>query len=137
MLRVLQHYLPIRTTLLVFGESLLLLAVVGCLMSMHLWDLAAGIRGTEFTPIWRDLVARELYAREALEIAITSSVGVVILTQITLAFARLYEFTLSASPFRRAARFIEAGGAALFVNLLLLVIAHAWNLERVHTFPGL
>jgi sugar transferase (PEP-CTERM system associated) len=137
MLRVLQHYLPIRTTLLVFGESLLLLAVVGCLMSMHLWDLAAGIRGEEFTPIWRDLVARELYAREALEIAITSSVGVVILTQITLAFARLYEFALSASPFRRAARFIEAGGAALFVNLLLLVIAHTWDLERVHTFPGL
>jgi len=137
MLRLLQHYLPIRTTLLVLGESLLLLAVVGSLMSMHLWDLASGIRGAEFTSIWRDLVARELYAREALEIALTCSVGVVVVTQITLAFARLYEFSVSASPFRRAARFIEAGGAAIFANLLLLVIAHAWNLERVHTFPGL
>ena len=137
MLRVLQHYLPIRTTLLVLGESLVLLAVVGALMSMHLWDLASGIRGVEFTPIWRDLVARGLYASEALEIALTSSVGVVILTQVALAFARLYDFALSASPFRRAARFIEAGGAAIFANLLLLVIAYGWDLERVHTFPGL
>lgn len=137
LLRVLQHYLPIRTTLLVLGESLVLLAVVGVLMSIHLWDLASGIRGAEFTPVWRDLVARGLYAQEALEIALTSSVGVVILTQVALAFARLYDFALSASPFRRAARFIEAGGAALFANLLLLVIAHAWDLQRIHTFPGL
>ncbi|MBL6721380.1 MAG: exopolysaccharide biosynthesis polyprenyl glycosylphosphotransferase [Planctomycetes bacterium] len=131
MLRVLQHYIPLRTLLLVLGEGLLLAAVVGYGLTLHLDGLEID------SPAWRRLIDRRLYAEEALEICLVSTLGVVALTQVMLAFGRLYDFWVSASPFKRAARFAEAGGLAIAANLVVFLFARFWEIPRLHDFPGL
>lgn len=131
MLRVLQHYIPLRTLLLVLGEGILLAAVVGYGLTLHLDGIEVD------SPAWRRLIDRRLYAEEAFEISLVSTLGVVGLTQIMLAFGRLYDFWVSASPFKRAARFAEAGGLAIAANLAVYLFARLWAIPRLHDFPGL
>ena len=75
MLRVLQHYIPLRTLLLVLGEGILLAAVVGYGLTLHLDGIEVD------SPAWRRLIDRRLYAEEAFEISLVSTLGVVGLTQ--------------------------------------------------------
>ncbi len=138
MLRVLQHYLPVRTALLVLGDFLILAAVVGAGMSQHLWELLDGRSSADTQEIMRILMLRgNLRPNEGLARCLVSTATVVILTQIVIAFSGLYEFSTSSSRVRRAARFVEAAGAALGLSLFAMLLARGWGLERVLDFPGL
>ena len=55
MLRVLQHYLPIRTALLVFSESILFLLVLSAGVTQHLWAAAMGRRDPDHAEVLREL----------------------------------------------------------------------------------
>lgn len=131
MLRVLRHYVPLRTLLLVLGEGALLAFVVAWVMTLHLTDMDPA------SPEWRRIVERRLYPDQAFKTCLFSSLGVVALTQLVLAFGRLYHFWVSASPFQRAARFAESGGLAIVVNLVVLFLARQYEIPRLHDFPGL
>ncbi|MFT7680301.1 MAG: lipopolysaccharide/colanic/teichoic acid biosynthesis glycosyltransferase [Planctomycetota bacterium] len=137
MLRVLQHYLPVRTALLVIGEALLLLAVVGAGMSQHLWELLDGRGGTDFLELRRLLASSGHEPREALLRCLVSTAVVTLVSMVAIGFNQLYEFHISSSRFQRAARFVESLGTALTMNLVLLLLARGLDLHQVLDFPGL
>ena len=137
MLRVLQHYLPIRTAFLVFGEALLLVAIVGAGMSNHLWELLAGRRSTNYPGLSRSLARLGLEPQEGLTRCLVSATLITLISMIAIGFNQLYEFHISSSRFRRAARFVESLGIAIALNLGLLIVAHLLGLQKVLDFPGL
>lgn len=137
MLRVLQHYLPVRTALLVLGDAILLVAVVSAGMSHHLWELLAGRRGTGDMALSRSLARIGLEPQEGLFRCLVSAVLVALVSMIAVGFNQLYEFHVSSSRYRRAARFVESLGTAMALNLGLLLLANLLGLDQVLDFPGL
>ena len=137
MFRVLQHYLPVRTAMLFFGETLLLWLVVSAGMSQHLWEMLMGIRGDDFQELSRALGRRGLGAEGGLWTCVVSSLLVTVTCQVAIGFNGLYEFHVSSSRYERAARFVESAGVGVAMSLAAVGLAHFWNLERLLAFPGL
>jgi len=137
MLRVLQHYLPVRTAMLFFGETVLLWIVVSVGMSQHLWELVMGIRGENFRELNQDLGRLGLGAESGLWTCVISALLVTLICQVAIGFNGLYEFHVSSSRYERAARFVESAGAGIAMALVALAAAHFWSFGRVLAFPGL
>ena len=137
MFRVLQHYLPIRTALLFFGETVILTAVVGVGMSQHLWELLGGVRGDNYRELRLALGRLELGAEGAFWMCLLSSFLVGLVCQVAIGFNQLYEFHISSSRFERAARFVESAGAGIAMSLVLVSLIHVSDLAPKLGFPGL
>ncbi|MCP3918556.1 MAG: TIGR03013 family PEP-CTERM/XrtA system glycosyltransferase [bacterium] len=135
MLRVLQHYLPVRTALLFFSEMLILTAILAIGMSQHLWEPMAGIRGENYRSILIALSEARLPIDLGLWYCVLSSLFFAIISQVAIGFNNLYEFQVSSSRYERAARFVESAGAALALCVGAVVLAHVFELTRV--FPAL
>ena len=136
-LRVLQHFLPIRTALLFFGETLILTLLVGLGMSRHLWDSLRGIRGENFRELRLALGQLGLGELDAFWICILSAFLVALLCQVAIGFSQLYEFQVSNSRTERSSRLVEAAGAGIALCLVCVSLTHAWDLQRALNFPGL
>jgi len=143
MFRVLQHYLPIRTALLVFSETILLtLALVGG-MSRHLWDMLEGVGGASeeardrSNDLANNLANLGLMPGDAMVRCVLSAFILALLCQVAIGFNQLYDFQVSSSRYERAARFVESTGTALALSLGIAFIAHVWGLTQVLDFPGL
>ncbi len=135
MLRVLQHYLPVRTALLFFSELLILTAVLAIGMSQHLWEPFAGIRGDTYRSVMISLSEVGLPIDLGLWYCVLSSLFIALLCQVAIGFNNLYEFQISSSRYERAARFVESAGAALALCVAAIVVAHIFELSRV--FPAM
>ncbi len=137
MLRVLQHYLPVRTALLFFGETVLLWLVVSAGTTQHLWELLMGIRGENFRNLNHALGRVGVGPEGGLWICIVSALLVTLLCQVAIGFNGLYEFHVSSSRYERAARFVESAGAGVAMSLVAVGATTFWGFERVLAFPGL
>ncbi len=137
MLRVLQHFLPIRTALLFFGETLILTLVVGLGMSRHLWESMRGIRGENYRELRLALGRLGLGEQDAFLVCVLSALLVALLCQIAIGFNQLYEFQVSNSRAERSSRLIESAGAGIALCLVCVSLTHAWDLGRALNFPGL
>lgn len=137
MLRVLQHYLPIRTALLVLSEALLLWLVFGSGMSQHLWEAMSGRKDADFALVLRQLARLNLTPNDAFWRCVASALFVTLLCQVSIGFNRLYEFEISSSRYERAARFVESAGTALALSVGMTLLANFWGFERMLDFPGL
>jgi len=134
MLRVLQHYLPLRTLLLVASESLLLFAILATGMAQHLWDALAQLRDAN---LLQELAREGLSVQDARYRCLVSSGVLTVLCQISIGFNQLYDFRTSNSRYERAARFVESTGTALALVLVAVYAAHFLELRGVLDFPGL
>lgn len=137
MLRVLQHYFPVRKAMLFLGETILLWLVVGIGMSQHLWELVAGVRGDNFRQLNQALARVGLGPEGGVWLCLVSALLITLICQVAIGFNGLYDFHVSSSRFERAARFIESAGAGIALSLAAVGLAHFWNLERVLAFPGI
>jgi sugar transferase (PEP-CTERM system associated) len=129
MLRVLQHFIPVRTALLVLSEALLLALVVALGMSLHLWDPTRDLR--------LGLAHQGYSVDDALWKCVQSSMVFAGLGLVSIGFNQLYDFRISASPTTRAARFVESVGTALALSVGAIYVAHMAGLAKVLAFPGL
>ncbi len=136
MLRVLQHYIPLRITLLVLGELLILWTILSIGMSEHLWGITAE-RNIKDGYMLRELNVLELTPRQGMVRCLLSSALAAFLAQLALGFNQLYEFSVSSSRYRRAARFVESAGIAQLLNVAVMTLAHVWGLTGILDFPGL
>jgi len=137
MLRVLQHYLPIRTALLVLSEGLLLMTIFGAGMTQHLWEALSGRQDPNFGQVLRQLARLGMTPNDAFWRCLASAFLITVLCQISIGFNRLYEFQISSSRYERAARFVESAGTALALTVGMTFLAHSWGFERLLEFPGL
>jgi len=137
MLRVLQHYLPIRTALLVLSEAILFVCVLGLGMTQHLWSALAGRQDPNFLGVSRELAQLGMTPHDALIRCVLSSVLLAVVCQIAIGFNQLYDFNVSNSRYERAARFVESAGTALLLAVGAVVIADVWGLNVLIDFPGL
>ncbi len=139
MLRVLQHYFPVRTFLLVTVEALLLYAVMTAGMTQHLWDLLTDPASSEA----RDRAVAQALTRESLlpkdaAYRAAFSAGLVTLTSLLcIGLNRLYEFQISASRYERASRFVESAGIGIALSTALVIVSHMLGADVVYAFPGL
>ena len=120
MLRVLQHYFPVRTFLLVTVEALLLYAVMTAGMTQHLWDLLTdpASSGPRDRAVAQALTRESLLPKDAAYRAAFSA-GLVTLTYLlSIGINRLYEFQISASR----ARTVMVCGADWFDPKALLAV---------------
>ena len=129
MLHVLRHYLPLRKSLLILSETLLLTLVVTAGMTLHLWAPA--------DDVIRRLAEASLDPSTAIPRVALSAFLVAVFSQVTIAFHELYEFRISSSRYDRAARFLGAAGAAVLLSLAMVGLALAWQFTTVLSFPGL
>jgi hypothetical protein len=137
MLRVLQHFLPIRTALLFFGETVIMTLLVATGMSRHLWDSMRGIRGENYRELRLALGHVGLDELDAFWICILSAFLVALLCQVAIGFNQLYEFRISNSRTERSRRLVESAGAGIALCLVCVSLTHAWDLRRALNFPGL
>ncbi len=137
MLRVLQHFLPIRTALLFLGETVILTAIVGAVMSRHLWETLLGTRGENFRELRLALGHIRMGESEAFWTCLLSAFLIALLCQVAIGFNQLYEFAVSNSRRLRANRLVEAAGAGIALALACVSLTHFWGLERALNFPGL
>jgi len=139
MLRVLQHYLPVRTALLVVLEAIVLGAILGAGMTGHLWEVAADPASptAEGAEIIDRLTPLSLSPADAIRRCGLSALLVTAIGLLCLGLNRLYEFQVSASRYERASRFVESTGAGLAVSLGLVGAARVLGANGVLAFPGL
>jgi exopolysaccharide biosynthesis polyprenyl glycosylphosphotransferase len=137
MLRVLQHYLPIRTALLVLSETLILGTVLSVGLSQHLSLALSGVRTQGVGVASQELARLGLTAQDALVRCIISAFLLTLLSQVAIGFNQLYDFHVSSSRYERASRFVESAGTALALSVGITFLTHFWGLERVLDFPGL
>lgn len=138
MLRVLQHYLPVRAALLVLGETVLVGSLLIVALTHHVWAWRSGLRSTSGDPTVVERLAQlGLLPSDGFWAAVATALALTVLTQLCIGLNRLYEFQISASRFERASRFIESAGAALSVSIGALVLADVWGFERLLRVPGL
>ncbi|MEZ5975251.1 MAG: TIGR03013 family PEP-CTERM/XrtA system glycosyltransferase [Planctomycetota bacterium] len=135
MLRVLQHYLPLRIALLVVGELLILWTILSMGMSEHLWDLFGEQRKNN--PAMLAKISAHWTVQGAFVRCLVSAGLAAFLAQAALGFNQLYEFAVSSSRYRRAARFVESAGIALAINVAVMGLAHLWGFGGILDFPGL
>jgi len=130
MLHVLRHYLPLRKALLVVSETALLTAAVGAGMTAHIWsDDAASVT--------REIALQGLTRPQAGFRCVVSAFLIALVAQLAFAFNELYDFRVSGSRYERFSRFLGSSGIAIAMSLVLLVLAHLWQLDQVFDFPGL
>ena len=129
MLRVLHHYVPLRTALLGLSEALLLLAILAAGMSQHLWDASPNLRLQ---------LARQGYSvDDAFWRCVQSSAVLMLIGLVSIGFNQLYEFRVSTSRELRAKRFVESIGTALALTLGTLLLVHFSGARQLLAFPGL
>ncbi len=139
MLRVLQHYLPVRTALLVATETVLLGTVMAAGMTQHLWDLLGDpTSSTERARTVSDALTRmSLLPLDAAQHCVISALLLTVAAQLTIGLNRLYEFQISASRYERASRFVESAGGGIALCLLLTVVARLVIPGSILSFSGL
>ncbi|MFT4540081.1 MAG: lipopolysaccharide/colanic/teichoic acid biosynthesis glycosyltransferase [Planctomycetota bacterium] len=137
MLRVLSHYLPLRTALLVLSEILIVWTILSLVTTQHLWGALEGLSDPEHEGVGRLLARRNLTADDALVRCLTSSLGLTFLTVIAIGFNQLYEPRVTGSRYARAARFVESAGTAIGLTVAAIFLTHQWGLERALDFPGI
>jgi sugar transferase (PEP-CTERM system associated) len=139
MLRVLQHYFPVRTFLLVSVEALLLWAVTTAGMTHHLWDLLVDPASAD--PQSREVAVKltneSLLPRDALFRCGFSSALVTLTLLLSIGLNRLYEFQITASRYERASRFVESAGIGIALTLGLVIVSHLLGADLLYAFPGL
>jgi len=131
MLRVLQHYLPIRKALLILSETLLLTLVIGLWMTAHLWEPTERVR---------ELLNGDIPAMsvdDALLRCLSSAFLLSVLAQVAISFNELYDVRISGSRYDRAGKFVESAGSSLALTLVAVVLAKVWDLKQVLDFPPL
>jgi len=121
--------------MLVLGELLILWTVLFVGMSGHLWGLSEGRLGNH--DMLKELNTLGLSPRAAIVRCMISAGLAAFLAQMALGFNQLYEFAVSSSRYRRAARFVESAGIALAINVLVMGLAQVWGLRGILDFPGL
>jgi exopolysaccharide biosynthesis polyprenyl glycosylphosphotransferase len=139
MLRVLQHYFPVRTFLLVAMELLLLGAAMCAGMTQHLWKLLEdpATSNNAAQGVARILSGQSLLVNDAFSKCLIAAIALTLVALLCLGLNRLYEFQISASRYERASRFVESAGAGI---VLCLVVAGASRLVTPTgflSFPGL
>lgn len=137
MLRVLSHYLPLRTALLVLSESVIVWVILSLVTTQHLWGALAGVSDPEFLGVGRLLARRNLTADDALVRCLASSFLLTVLTIVSIGFNQLYEPRVTGSRYARAARFVESAGTAIALSIAAVFLTHQWGLERTLDFPGI
>lgn len=139
MLRVLQHYFPVRSVLLVAMETVLLGGIVALGMTQHLWALMDDpASATESARGVSDaLTSLSLLPRDAARHCWVAAMALTLLAQLCLGLNRLYEFQVSASRYERASRFVESAGAAIAVDLTVAGAARYLGPDSLLAFPGL
>lgn len=129
MLRVLHHYVPLRTALLGLSEALLLLTILGAGMSQHLWDAGRDLRMQ---------LARQGYSiDDAFWRCVQSSAVLMLIGLVSIGFNQLYEFRVSTTRELRAKRFVESIGTALALTVGTLLLVHFSGARQLLAFPGL
>jgi lipopolysaccharide/colanic/teichoic acid biosynthesis glycosyltransferase len=130
MLHVLRHYLPIRKLALIASELAILGLLIFIGMSSHLWwnidDLTS-----------HRIALDRLSAPDARWRCLISAFMTAGLAQVAIGFNELYDFRISSSRFERAARFLGSAASAILIVLGVVVLVHAWDIERILDFPGL
>ena len=139
MLRVLQHYFPVRTFLLVIVEALLLYAVMTAGMTQHLWDLLTDPASSDprDRAVARALTRKSLLPQDAAYRAAFSAGLVTATSLLSIGLNRLYEFQVSASRYERASRFVESAGIGIALSTALVIVSHLLGADLIYTFPGL
>jgi len=138
MLRVLSHYLPLRSSALFLSETLILVLIVGAGATQHLWGAFYGVAARDtLVHVRRDLARLSLSPEDALLRCLISSVLVALLAQLGMSFNGLYDLKISSSRYARAARFVEAAGTAVALTIGVVALTSWWGLEQVFDFPGL
>ncbi|MDP6520456.1 MAG: TIGR03013 family PEP-CTERM/XrtA system glycosyltransferase [Planctomycetota bacterium] len=129
MLRVIQHYLPLRRALLILSETVLLTVVLAAAMTSHLLDPTRAVV--------IDLAHRSMSPDTAITRCVFSALLLSIIAQVAISFNELYDFRVSSSRYERASRFVESAGSALALTLMAMFLVDAWGLSTVLDFPGL
>ena len=129
MLRVLRHYLPLRRALLILSETVLMTAVLGIGMTLHLETPSHGVVSI--------LIHDGMTVGSAFTRCLFSAFLLSTLAQVLIALNELYDFRISNSRVDRASRFVVSGGGAIAVALAAVLLARIWHLTKVLDFPGL
>jgi sugar transferase (PEP-CTERM system associated) len=139
MLRVLQHYFPVRTFLLVAMELCLLGAVMAAGMTQHLWKLLEDPSTThEGARTAANALARQsLSAEDGSQKCFIAAIALTLVALLCLGLNRLYEFQVSASRYERASRFVESAGAGVVLCLILAAMSRVTSPTGLLSFPGL
>ncbi len=139
MLRVLQHYFPVRTFLLVTVEALLLWAITTAGLTQHLWELLAdpASNDPQSRSIAQVLTRESLLPRDAAFRAAFSAGLVTLTLLLSIGLNRLYEFQITASRYERASRFVESAGIGIALSIAFIIISHLLGADLVFAIPGL
>lgn len=139
MLRVLQHYFPVRSVLLVAMESILLGTIMSIGMSQHLWELAGDPASVTASArsVSDKITPLGLMPGDAIRRCVFAAGILTLVAQLCLGLNRLYEFQISASRYERASRFVESAGAAVVSALGIAGVARLIGPDSVLSFPGL
>lgn len=139
MLRVLQHYFPVRSVLLVVMETVLLGGIIAMGMTQHLWALIEDpAAGTDAARAVSDaLTPLSLLPGDATRHCVIAGLLLTVVAQLCLGLNRLYEFQISASRIERASRFVESAGAAIALTTLASSAARYTSADALLAFPGL
>lgn len=139
MLRVLQHYFPVRSVLLVLMETALLGGIVALGMTQHLWALLEDPSSTaESARAVNDAITPlGMLARDAARHCVVAGLILTVAAQLCLGLNRLYEFQISASRYERASRFVESAGAGVVLTSVIAGAARFLGADSLLAFPGL
>ena len=139
MLRVLQHYFPVRSVLLVVMETVLLGGIIAMGMTQHLWALIEDpAASTDAAKAVSDaLTPLSLLPGDAARHCVIAGLLLTVVSQLCVGLNRLYEFQISASRIERASRFVESAGAAIAVTTLVSSAARYTAADALVAFPGL
>ncbi len=139
MLRVLQHYFPVRSVLLVVMETVLLGGIIAMGMTQHLWTLIEDpAASTDAAKAVSDaLTPLSLLPGDAARHCVIAGLLLTVVSQLCLGLNRLYEFQISASRIERASRFVESAGAAIAVTTLVSSASRYTAADALVAFPGL
>lgn len=139
MLRVLQHYFPVRSVLLVAMETVLLGLILSLGLTQHLWALLEdpAAAGAQARAVSEAVTRQSLLAKDAALLCVRAALLLTIVSQFCVGLNRLYEFQISASRYERASRFVESAGAAVAACLGLAGLAGLLRPGGFLSFPGL
>ncbi|MEC7233036.1 MAG: hypothetical protein VXW31_08860, partial [Planctomycetota bacterium] len=139
MLRVLQHYFPVRSVLLVVMETVLLGGIIAMGMTQHLWALIEDPAASTYAAraVSDALTPLSLLPGDAARHCVIAGLLLTVVAQICVGLNRLYEFQISASKIERASRFVESAGAAIVLTTLVSSAARYTSADALFAFPGL
>ncbi|MEM1452621.1 MAG: TIGR03013 family XrtA/PEP-CTERM system glycosyltransferase [Planctomycetota bacterium] len=139
MLRVLQHYFPVRTALLVAMETVLLMAVLSVGMTQHLWELLSDPTSASESArsVSAQLTRLSLLPSDGLQRCLLTAMAMTLAAQLSIGLNRLYEFQVSASRYERASRFVESAGGGIALCLVIVIVGRLIGSNAILGFPGL